>query len=669
MKNLLLCAATALVAAGCLYEVDRPQEITLGSFRVRLVSVADSAGNPTPVVKTCSDQYGGSVPAAVRGTPECRYAITNGDVDFTIHVQAFDTAGNPMPGLNRPVAFNVVPGDLANDYAFRTANLTNGEAQFVVRANHVFSEVRVWVQDAPPAPIFGGGGQPVTEGTPDETALEFPRTFATGLTEPTYFQEPTLQLLQRVDVLDTRSSPFVGQFVSIGRPPAAGPQVVQNCADDPERNGLPLQMVISGIDGSGFWIHDTTACRISETPVPTTTNEPVAQIPEPDGFLPGTYGSVYVYNYSHPDGLDVGDLLWSASGSMQEFTSTTQLVFPAWNIAEKVRLLPPEQWNKWLDQVQIVDLNLRHCLLGTTPYLTDTLCSGQSNRNLKLESLESSLVRISNVKMPRVFPRCDRTGDNEVEFFCAYRDDNDPSQRLWGICPFGPTSSAETAALGEEIQCYIDCTNSLGEYRETVCSEGTSFANFGQITVEMNGPGPAAAGLDETVGRISTLTTSDTAARSVAYPVDSQVRVYCNGPVHHRWGDGTVTATSEDPVLPANTLIEPFVATGLRQLSVLSQSGDPVECQASVNPRTRILTVMKDVAPDLDVECDPNDSDATAAEQCRFLHAARFDIVGHLRQVQPARPRWMVIPRDLDDVCCRPGEGMQCPNPIPQCET
>jgi hypothetical protein len=57
------------------------------------------------------------------------------------------------------------------------------------------------------------------------------------------------------------------------------------------------------------------------------------------GFLPGTYASMFVFNFNFPDALDEGDLLFTLSGSVQEFTSTTQMVFPAWTTAERVRRL------------------------------------------------------------------------------------------------------------------------------------------------------------------------------------------------------------------------------------------------------------------------------------------------------------------------------------------
>ena len=71
--------------------------------------------------------------------------------------------------------------------------------------------------------------------------------------------------------------------------------------------------------------------------------------------------------------------------------------------------------------------------------------------------------------------------------------------------------------------------------------------------------------------------------------------------------------------------------------------------------------LTKDAIPELSIDCSPTDPNADKAQQCRDLRGATFDVIGHLRQVQPARPRWVVIPRDPDDVCCYPGPGLECP--------
>ncbi len=159
---------------------------------------------------------------------------------------------------------------------------------------------------------------------------------------------------------------------------------------------------------------------------------------------------MYVYNYSFPEGLYPGDLIWSLSGSVQEFAATTQLTFPAWIIRERVRWAPPGTWDKYLKQVPVPELNLRHCGLDNqvTPYVTDALC-GYSYGNLKMESLESALVKLRRVRFPQVFKNCDANGNGTVPFFCP-----GASGGAWTSCAPDRPGDPDVP----ERQCNIDCT-------------------------------------------------------------------------------------------------------------------------------------------------------------------------------------------------------------------
>src|SRR5207248_2476168 len=45
---------------------------------------------------------------------------------------------------------------------------------------------------------------------------------------------------------------------------------------------------------------------------------------------PGAFAQIFVYTYSSPTNLYVGDHLISLTGSLQEFSGDTQLDFPGW---------------------------------------------------------------------------------------------------------------------------------------------------------------------------------------------------------------------------------------------------------------------------------------------------------------------------------------------------
>jgi len=678
-RRLLLCAVPVALAAGC-YSVPGGPVSGVSSFLVSVDHVHQAGTQmPVDVVKACADRHGGSqaaVPEAERGTEPCPYTISNSPVDFEVSVVALDARGREVSDFTAPVAFRSIPGDLVLDYQYRWLQLTQGRGRGLMRSNHLYAEMRVWVEDAPVEPLFDGGT--VIAGAPAEPAS---RTYATGASQVIKFADPTLQSLQNVagTTFSTLNSPLEQQFVTIGRIAVADAGVGtendslrQNCPldvllppDAPHNDGKPVQMVVTGLDCCGFFTTDTTACVL-----PEDNSDPNAQfrVPEPSGIYPGRFASLYVYNYSHPDNLEQGDLLWSLSGSVQEFTGTTQVTFASWAVQDHVRLRPADEWNVWLSQVSPYDITMRTCNMNPVPFIEDTLCANSRN-SMKMESLESGLVRLQNVRLPDIYPNCDLNDDGTVPFFCSFNPGGGAPRR-WGICPFGDVS---LSPFPQELQCYIDCTNSLGRYTDNVCTEGSAYINFAQITVELAGPGPAWAGFDETVGGyLQQLQVGATSVRNgTALPLGSKARFVCDGAVRSRIGGGAVVADQTDPVQPAGVLFEKSLTGSDAYFGLVNATGNasdpPVNCWVTWNPRIRFLASLTDAVPGLKLNCSPNDPDPAAAQQCRYLQGARFDITGHLRQVQPARPRWMVIPRDLDDLCCRPGNGLQCPDPIKPC--
>lgn len=635
------------------------------SFGVEVRRVTPSgSSNPLDVLSSCASRYGGSqqaVPEALRGTTGCRYAITRSQVELEVVVTALDKAGQRINTFEGPVSFRVVPGDIAegpadSPYQWRQVVLSGGEGTGRVRATNLYGEVRVWAQDEAPELIHlsdGGTLQPPPQ--PDG------RSFAVGSSPAIFFEEPTLAKVQQPTDFDNRTSPFTGQFITVGRSPESGTGQVQeqNCTPGDPNDGKPVTLVVTGTDPSGFFVTDLTACRVREE----TGSGSNVRTPEPSGYLPGTYGSLFIYNFSFPEGLDQGDLLWTLSGSVQEFTSTTQFTFPSWTIREKVRLLPPDQWNKYLDLVPPVEILLRHCGLDDqlTPFVTDTVC-GHNRRNLKMESLESRLVKLRRVRMPQTFKSCDFDGNGEVPFFCETTVDG---EWVWSGCAFPPPAVDPEAT---ERECHIECVNGSGP----LCTERTAFRNFGQFVVELVAPGPREAGLDDSLpGRWQAVTLGASSARHrTGYSSGRTVNVWCESAARMRAGSSSVVAGPGDTLVPARTLQGYTFQSGEQYLAFLAE-GTPAansRCHVGDSPRTRINVMTRDAVPELEPDCSESDPDAERARQCRLLREATYDIIGHLRHVQPARPRWLVMPRDADDLCCYPGPSNECPRPIKPCE-
>jgi hypothetical protein len=313
-----------------------------------------------------------------------------------------------------------------------------------------------------------------------------------------------------------------------------------------------------------------------------------------------------------------------------------------------------------------VELNLRHCGLqdNLAPGAVDRLC-GYYTDNMKMESLESGLVKVRHVRFPQVFKSCDTDGNGEVTFFCS-------SKGVWTYC--GTTAPTDMS----EVQCNIDCTTGAGPYQNTVCSERGNYTGFGQFVIELAGPGPREAGLDDALKqRTQEVVLSDTASTATRseYEQGAPVSIWCELDTYVRFGStNKVAATNTDTLLPAKTRKDLIVSAGEGYMAFLAKqlpSPAPTsapKCFVARNPGTRMLLMTRDAVPDLRVDCDENDSDADRAQQCRLMRRATFDVVGHLKQIQAARPRWMVTPRDVDDLCCHPGPDNQCPRPIKPCQ-
>lgn len=702
-------ALAALAVAGCV-KIPSPPLSPISSFGVKVTKVYTAAGL-LPVVTACAKRYGSqaNVPAEVRGTHACKYAIPRGDVMFDVSVTALDNAGNPALGFSGPVSFRVVPGDLGGDYASRWRLATGGKVDATIHAVHQYGEVRVWAENGPPKPLFDAGVQ--LGGPGDLPPADTAYTFAGGISAPVEFDDQTLQSLQIPDGFDNRSSPFVGEFVTVGKNPESGEQLLQSCDADPRRDGQPAAMVVTGIDPAGFFVTDITACRLVEwttdstgaTQVRTPEAPEPCLVTQPDGsrvpiestdagtgacdvsqrtcrgasecprFMPGTFASMYVYNYNVPDNLDTGDLIFTLSGAVQEFTSTTQVTFPGWTVAERVRTLPAEQWNKYLQFAKPYDLSGRTCGMDNAwaPYLTDVLC-GHNKRNLKMESLESALVRLRSVKLPEVFKNCDFNGDQSVPFYCEQKDDQ--GNWFWGSCAF-PPSPPEPEADRVERECTQDCVLGVGEFDGKVCAEESTFVGYGQYVVQLNSPGPRSAGLDDALPlRTQQLALSAGADGGLAVPANvggfypgADATVVCDVPTYYRFGPTGLAALPTDPQLAANQVLPHHFVAGEAELSLLAGTLSG-RCWVSFNPVARINLITKDALPELAVECSESDSNADRAQQCKNLHGATFDVVGHLKQVQPARPRWVVIPRHAEDMCCHPGPSLGCPKPVKPCQ-
>lgn len=133
-----------------------------------------------------------------------------------------------------------------------------------------------------------------------EGTLAEPGSFATGVSEPIWFARPTVAQVQ--DGGGVGPSPLENTYVDI-----------LGAADTVN----PRDLVVTAVTNDGFYVTDQS---------------------DPDG----SWNSLFVFSFSRPDDLAVGDRLAALSGVVDEFLGFTELGFPTWTVAERaVEVRPP----------------------------------------------------------------------------------------------------------------------------------------------------------------------------------------------------------------------------------------------------------------------------------------------------------------------------------------
>lgn len=446
MRRAVLCLA--LLLGACI--VDRKENEGVAFLRVELVDPAPEA----------------------RGTPDEPLPLPRGQLTLTVDVTALDRDGVPMDCedgrrcFNGEVSFLVSPGWIPVDNPIKSPDyaktipalrgmfkrkLENGRIQGVqIPVRGAYSTTSVWAEQ-----WSDDSGAPVT--------------YVAGTSEPLYFDYPTLQDLQ-YDPATMRP----------------------NCGNDCNNSSSPLvdnfvrtqlsRYLVTGITAEGFFVTD-----LNEVTAPAI------------GTYPGRFNSLFVFNFSYPDDLGVGDFVTRIMGTVQEFTGDTQVTFPTWE-KEVPREAFPDDIEKpcTLGEQCPVGFSCdgapdqddgRRCMPNGRCRIDDdcsdgftcqsgscrlnpvaitaaiceassntqkTLC-GDNTRNIHLESLESDRVEVVGL-MPTEFVNCDFNGDGDV-----------PNQRF--------VSGAEVCDA--ECQCKRECIARDG------CSELSALNVYGQYIVTL----------------------------------------------------------------------------------------------------------------------------------------------------------------------------------------
>ena len=237
---------------------------------------------------------------------------------FNLNVTAMGYDRAPMVDFDGCLQLHLTSGILedvtevgsGNDCGQGSISVSGGVGSATVLVSRAYDQLRIWVSD---------------EGTASE-----PGSYASGSTDALFTQLPTVAQVQASD--STVESPLQHSYVHfLGYDPAL-----------PEPNRRDL--VVTTITNDGFYITDQS---------------------DP----PGSFNSLFVFSFSRPDDLLVGDRLSKLAGIVNEFLGFTELQFPTWTVESSGNTVP---------EPSVLDPSM--------------VCIGT-----QMEAWESSVVRIENV--------------------------------------------------------------------------------------------------------------------------------------------------------------------------------------------------------------------------------------------------------------------------------
>lgn len=643
-----------------------------------------------------------------------------------VEVWAKDENGDWLGDYELPVSFRSTPGNVvaASEAAEpilaalsssaiedlrkannRMLNCHQGVCRGWVLIEKVFGEAYLWAQDSPPPAVFAlptseedepavDAGEPDSGGSgvdagPDTGWVEPDggRTYIAGISQAMWFASPTIADMQLLPgkmvtfsnkwcppskpAWNNRISPFIGNFLTIDAPPPKG------------------DMIVTAISVEGFYATDLFAAPISDT---FYTDDPTR-----NRTLPGTYGHMYVYNYNYPDGLFTGDRVLSLTGTVQEFSGSTQLVFPSW-IRKEGDPRPQDRPKPVVLDFSDPQVDPKtgaavdgcttaspgtHCDNGKAPTFYSLRCvqsCGDANCpagtvciddrcGCKTTPVDSCAAAIPGAHCPGEGSLCAGTCPETpcaAGLWCVQHHCVDPSNPCSGVtCLPGERCNPSTGAC--------ECGPSLG-YRLSKTAQYKGSPAFQKLTEYMDvlfaysNNNQEIESLESAIVKLSNVRPATVYANCDAngnsnippFRWNSQTDVhgcfvsggtsawYCDPN-----GDDTVDCECNRDCIAG---LRDYADAVCAEANTYRTYGQWL-IQAEDVWKTRINVSTRDAMPDFDPK-----TEFTKPE----YKDCRVDITGVLRQVQAARPRWLVLARDESDVCCRPAAGVagaRCPTP------
>ena len=359
-------------------------------------------------VVTATPMNGGGYGTADDPLP---YPYRFGDFPVSVSAYAVDINGNRLNNYNETVTLSAQPGQVDVD----SLTFVNGEVNNqVVNLRFTHGTTRLWVEDDQRKPLF----------VPDENGVSRVYCENNKYTEDGKFCEPSLAT--GASELFTFQPQTIRMIQYNPDAPAADSPLIRNYGQLKAIAGHDL--VVTNVVSTGFYVTD---------------------LGDED------YNSIFIFTYSQPGRVEIGDRVCEVSGGVAEFTGMTQLQFPSWGIQNKERSTAedidpaPEDGDQGVGTcIDKETGETRRCTeeeLEAMAAIVD--CSDVYNGGVKLEgeakkafayidpptprlltdeilvkdnvsmleSLEGSIVTVTDVRLSTDFVNCDDNGNGKIE--------------------------------------------------------------------------------------------------------------------------------------------------------------------------------------------------------------------------------------------------------------
>ena len=353
-----------------------------------------------------------------------KFATSSGKCDetcYTLQIAAYavDINGKFIKDYNQTVTLTARPG-LLNRQTVTFKNGVVGEWEYDsdgtptkpisgsrLGLRYAYGSTRIWLEDTKQTPIKADVPCQNNKVSIDGHYCE--PSLATGTSEEFIFEPQTIKMIQYNPDKPAGQSPLYANYAQLKALPGH-------------------DLVVTNVVSTGFYVTD---------------------------LGDDNYSSLFIFTYSQPGRVEIGDRICEISGGVSEFTGMTQIQFPSWGIQNKERSTAED-----IDPApEDGDQGVGSCtdkLTGETRPCTDEEleamaalvdCSDVYNDGVKLEgdakkafayveppapriltseilelsnvasleSLEASVVTVQDLRLSTDFINCDDNGNGKIE--------------------------------------------------------------------------------------------------------------------------------------------------------------------------------------------------------------------------------------------------------------